>query len=194
MKKLFALLAFIPLAASAEPLNPGTFELSSETNLSLLSQSTELKANGQSVSGDQTNWNLRGLGLYYIAPGVGIGGTLSYQSESMKFGDFVDSDTSTLTIGPAIGADLPIAPQVSAYGRASLVYAQLSANLGLGNGNVNSSGFGFGLEGGIKYFVVKAVSLDAGVGFQYLNLSGDVDTTSTGFGVNFGLSVYFGRI
>jgi hypothetical protein len=42
---------------------------------------------------------------------------------------------------------------------------------------------------------VKNLSLDGAIGFQYLSLSGDstpsVDVSSTGFGVNLGVSLYF---
>ncbi|HEX9241843.1 MAG TPA: porin family protein [Anaeromyxobacter sp.] len=196
MKKLFALLALFPVAAFAQAIDPGTLELSGETSLSFLSSSIDVKSGGATTSGDQQNWDLRGSGLYYVAPNIGVGATLSYQSETLKVDGIFDNKTSTFTVGPAVGVTFPVAPQVAVFGRGSIVYAESSMNFG--GGDVNSSGWGIGLEAGVKYFPVKAISLDAGVAFQYLSLTGDtspsVDISSTGIGVNVGVSVYFGRL
>jgi opacity protein-like surface antigen len=197
MKKLLALLALVPLVASAQDfpakLKPGTFELAGSSNLSVLSSSNDYKSNGQSVSGDQTNWNVQGFGLFYVAPNIGVGGTVSYQSLKLS-GDFADATIDTFSIGPAVGFSFPVGPQVDLFGRAAIVYASQEFGAGAGE-NIKSSGFGFGLQAGVKYFVLKNLSLDGAVVFQYLSLTADstpsVDITSTGFGANLGISVYF---
>jgi hypothetical protein len=196
MKKLLvALVALFPLAAFAQSqpskLSVGTLELAGDTNLSFLSADTTFKANGGSVSGTETTWNLRGLGLFYVTPNVGVGGTLSYVSDDTSVTGF-KLKTDTFAIGPVVGLEFPVAPQIDLFGRASLVYASRTFDTGT---EFKSSGFGFGLEAGAKYFIVKSVSLDGALVFQYLSLTSDstpgFDITSTGFGVNLGVSIYF---
>jgi hypothetical protein len=195
MKKLLALVALLPLAAFAQQqpakLSVGTLEVSGDTNLSLLSANTTFKANGVSSSGTETTWNVRGLGLYYVTPMVGVGGTLSYVADDTSVDAFT-LKTDTFTIGPVVAVELPVAPQIDLFGRASLVYASRTVDTGT---ELKSSGFGFGLEAGAKYFVVKNLSLDGALVFQYLSLTADstpgFDISSTGIGLNLGISIYF---
>jgi hypothetical protein len=195
MQKLLALLALLPLAAFGEPINPGAVELSGESSLSFLTSDTTLKSSGGAASGNQQNWDLRGAVLYYVAPNVGVGGTLSYQSEALSVPGVLDTTSSTFALGPVAGLDVPLSPLVDGFARGSVVYAARTMNFG--GSHVRSSGWGLGLEVGLKYFLVKQLSIDGGIGYRYTSLTGDttpsVDVSSSGVGVNLGLSLYFGR-
>jgi hypothetical protein len=67
------------------------------------------------------------------------------------------------------------------------------------NEDTDYNGYGVRVGAGLKYFPVPAMSLNAGVGYQVLKVTGDpapgVERTlrASDFGINLGLSVYLGR-
>jgi hypothetical protein len=195
MKKLLVALAMVvPMFARAD-LAPGTFELSGSTNLGFSSGSVKQEQGGLSGTTDTTDYGLSGTGLYYVAPNLGLGLTLqyAYTSEKDEFG--VKTSLSTLLIGPAIAYEVPVAPQFAIFGLGQIGYAS-ATNTETGFQDVSASGFGLGLEAGVKYFIVKNLSFNAALDYQYRQVKTDEAVertiTTSDFGLNLGLSVYFG--
>jgi hypothetical protein len=190
MKRIAILLAMAPALASANDLAVGTFELSGATNLSF--ESTSLKPDGgQSVDFGTTN--LSGTGLYYVAPNVGVGARLGYLSQSVKVAGQKTTE-SEFFLGPAAAYEIPVAPELAVFGLLTVGY--VSRTVEDAGASVTLAGPGFGLEAGVKYFPVKMLSVDAALGYRYASLSSDtspsVDFSNSGFGLNVGLSLYFG--
>jgi hypothetical protein len=189
MKKILVALAMFPMVAAANDLSAGTLELTGDSNLSFNSGSVKVK-DGSTT--DTTDYGLGATGLYYVTPNVGIGASLQYSNSKEKVGG-VESGLSTLLVGPAVGVDFPVAPQVSFFGRGAVGYAS-STLTETGSPDFDLTGYGFTVEAGVKYFVTKAFSLDAGLGYDWLQLKkSPAEITTSGFGVNVGLSVYFGN-
>lgn len=188
MKKILVALAMFPMVAAANELSIGTFELTGDSNLSFNSGSVKVK---DGTTTDTTDYGLGASGLYYVTPNVGIGATLQYSNSKEKVaGD--ETGLSTLLVGPAVGLDFSVAPQVSVFGRGVVGYAS-STRTATGSPDVDLTGFGFNLEAGVKYFVTKAFSLDAGLAYDWVQLKkSPFEVTTSGFGVNAGVSVYFG--
>jgi hypothetical protein len=190
MKRIAIVLALVPALASANDLAVGTFELSGSTNLRFESQA--LKPDGGETI-DFGTTNLNGTGLYYVAPNVGIGARLGYVSESTKIAG-EKSELSEFFLGPAVAYEIPVAPELAVFGLLDVGY--VSRTFEAGGFSATAAGPGFGLEAGVKYFPVKMLSVDAALGYRYASLSTDtnpsVDLSNSGFGLNVGLSVYFG--
>ena len=193
MKRIAIVLALVPALAGAADIAPGTFELSGASNLGLNGGSIKTSVNGFSDTTDTSNYGLSATGLYYVTPNVAIGGTLQYLSDTTKFSDGTKDSTSTFLIGPAIAYEVPVAPEFAVFGLFDIGY--VSQKNESGGASITASGFGLGLQAGVKYFPVKQVSFDAALGYQYASTSTDTtpkaDLTTTGFGLNAGLSVYF---
>jgi hypothetical protein len=191
MKHVLAVLAMFPMAAFAASSVPvGTFELGGSTNLGFHSASEEIEG----LDGiDQTVWTLGGTGLYYVSPNLSVGGRLNYASVTTDFGgDKIG--TSTFFLGPAVSLAEEVSPQVELFGVAAIGYARRNQSE-TGFDDVTGSGPGFALEAGLKYFVIKNVSFNASVGYDWANYSVDVpggsfDVTDSGFGLNVGVSIY----
>jgi long-subunit fatty acid transport protein len=187
MKKLLVALALFPMVATANELSVGTFELAGDSDLNFRSGSVDVKNGG---STDTTNYGLGATGLYYVTPNVGVGAALQYAYAKESAGG-VDTSLSTLLIGPAVGVDFSVAPQFSLFGRGAVGYAS-STQTQTAMADINPTGYGFSLAAGVKYFPVKAFSLDAGLGYDWVKLTkSPLEVTTSGFGVNLGVSVYF---
>lgn len=181
-------LALFPVLASANEVSTGTFELSGGSSLGFKSGSIEVK-DGETT--DTTDYGASVSGLYYVTPMVGVGATLQYSNSKEKTAG-VETGLSTLLVGPAVGLDVPVAPQLSVFGRGAVGYAS-STRTETGRPDFDLTGWGFALEAGVKYFVVKSFSVDAGVGYEWTKLKkSPVEVTTSDLGVNLGLSVYFG--
>jgi hypothetical protein len=193
MKKILVALAMFPMVAAAHDLAPGTFELSGGSNLGLNGGSVKTSVGGVSDTTDTSNYALSATGLYYVMPNFGVGLTLDYAADNQKFSDGTKDNLSSFLLGPAVSFEVPLAPQFSFFGRGDIGYVSATRDTGV---SVNATGWGLGLEAGVKYFPVKVISFDAGLGYQYRSVSTDQtpaqDITTTGFGLNLGLSVYFG--
>lgn len=199
MKKLLVALALFPMAAFAN-VSTGTFELSGGTTLGFSSGSQETELAGASDTTDITRFGLGGTGLYYVTNNVAIGGRLGYLDTEFKYAGGDRFETGTLFLGPAIAVEGEVAPQISVFGVGSLGY--VSDKTKTTNGGLvtedNGSGLGFGLEVGAKYFVVKNFSFNAALAYDWAKLSmdstpaGTPKRTDSNFGLNVGLSVYFG--
>jgi predicted porin len=195
MKRIAIVLALVPALASAHDLTPGTFELSGGSNLGLNSGSTKQEQSGASAKTDTSNYGLNTTGLYYVIPNLGIGLGFGYRSDSEKDAFGVKTTTSQFVVGPAVAYEVPIAPEFSVFGRGELDYVSGKTTV-TGLSDASASGYGFQLEAGVKYFLVKNFSFNAGLGYQYAtvddNSTPKVTTTLSNFGLNVGLSVYFG--
>ncbi len=186
-KQILVALALFPVVAYAE-ITPGTLEVSGNSSLGFNAGTIDVKS-GQST--DTTDFGFAANGLYYLTPNIGLGVTVDYSNSTTKSAG-VEHGLSTLLFGPAVAVDYPVAQQLSLFGRGMFGYAS-SKYTETGSPDVTPSGFGFGLEAGVKYFPVKNFSLDAGIGYDWVRLKEDpVEVTNSGFGVNVGLSVYFG--
>lgn len=197
MKKILVALALFPMAAFASGITPGTVEVAGGTNLGFTSGSSKLdQGAGGTTTTDTTKYGLNGTGLYYVTPNLAVGARLGYTSQTDKVAGVKTLDDSTLFLGPAAAYELEVAPQISVFGLAALGYARETA---LEGGSTHTgSGFGFGLEAGAKYFLVKNFSFNAALAYDWQQVSFDSvngvtpKKTDSGFGVNLGLSVYFG--
>lgn len=206
MKHVLAVLALFPAATFAAGANPahaasptaapeveaGTIEIGGSTNLGFRSGSEKESTPGGSATTDVTTWSLDGTGLYYVNPNFSVGGRLAYdrRTEDDGGGDFT---RSTLFIGPAVAFEQGVAPKLAVFGLASVGLARSSREQG--SVSVSGSGPGFQLEVGAKYFVVKNVSFNAALGYEWLRTSFDVGgvttkNTDSGIGLNVGLSFY----
>lgn len=200
MKKLIVALALFPAAAFAN-VSTGTFELSGGTSLGLASTSQKTELGGLSEKTDVTQFGLGGTGLYYVTEHVAIGGRLGYLSTEVKYPAGDKQESGQLFLGPAVAVETEIAPQVSVFAVGSLGYVSdktKSTDVGGAVTEDNGSGPGLGLEVGAKYFVVKNVSFNAALAYDWAKLSmdstpaGTPTRTDSSLGVNLGVSVYFG--
>jgi hypothetical protein len=208
MKAVLVVIAALPVAAlAADPadVSRGAVELSGGTALSFTTGSTTLRPDAPGaaeVETDTTSYVLDAAGLYYVARNVGLGLSLAYDKETEEIGAN-DLRSWVLLVGPAISAQLPVAPQLAVYGRASIGYAA-SRTWGEEIPDLKGSGYGLGLRAGVRYFPVAQFSLDVGVAYAYAKLTTDATTTptivlpetegtSSGVTLSAGLSVFFGR-
>lgn len=211
MKKItgiLAAMALLPAAAYAEndaSIERGAVEVGGDMTLDLSTGSVKQKFDAPGAVEqkiDTSTVELDVSGLYYVAPNVGLGLAVLYSKETQE-ADGIEETSSTAVVGPAISAQLPLAPQVALFGLAAVGYAS-STFSATGDPDLEASGFGFVLRGGIKYFVAKQFSLDVGLRYTLINLERDAIVTATGtipeldtkvstVGVSAGLSVYFGR-
>ncbi len=183
MKRFLVMLALAPTLAAANELSVGTFQLSGNSNLGFSTQKTKITGFEDTTD---TTFNLSGSGLYYVTPMVGIGAVLEYDHTTEKSGG-VETKMSTLLIGPKVGLDFPVAPQLAVYADGDIGYASADVE------GHSATGFGFGLGAGLKYFIVPAVSADLGLQYRYVKVSeSGVDLKVSDFGLAVGLSVYFG--
>jgi predicted porin len=194
MKKIVVALAMVPMLARAD-LAAGTFELSGGTNLGFSSGSSKVEQSGVSDTTDKTDYGLNTTGLYYVIPNLGVGLTLNYGYAGEKSPAGAKSSTSTFLVGPALGYELPVTHEVAVFGLGQVGYASSKLTED-GSPNVSASGFGFGVEAGAKYFLVKNFSFNAALRYEYQQVKTDETVkrtlTDSGFGLNVGLSVYFG--
>jgi hypothetical protein len=196
----------VPFVASATDLSAGVIQLKGDSTVGYKSSTDETKfSNGSKDKTDSTAFNVGVQGLYYVAPGIGLGGVVSYLSQTDKNdagAGKVETDTTALLIGPAVGIDYALTPQVSLFAEGAVGYATASMkSSGPGvvvTDKVSMSGYGFEIVGGLKLFLERHFSFDVGVGYMYIDVKnndekfGKPKNTQDTVGLNLGLSVYFG--
>ncbi len=206
MRKIFVALAMVPMLAQAAELAPGTIQVTGSSNLGfVLGSEKETVAGIQDNKVDTTAFGFGVTGLYYVIKDLGVGLDLSYVNSSLEYpaGDVGANkrDSSTLQIGPAIEYDYPVAEKASVFALGSIGYVtstQTDTDNGVKEPAIERSGYGLKLGVGARYFVAKSFSVDAMLGYDYRKLTQDVtagpkpEFTTSGFGVNVGLSVFFG--
>jgi hypothetical protein len=195
-KRILVVLAMLPTFAMAADLTPGVIEVTGSSNLGFDSSSSKFE--GAANSTDTTRYGLDLTGIYYLTPNVGVGLRLGYTNEETKFAG-AKSGVSTLLLGPAVGFEVPIQDKLAFAAQGDIGYASATFTES-GQPDTNASGWGLGLGAGVKYYVVPAFSMNAGLVYNYTKLTYDAtagspkqDLTSSGFGLNVGFSVYFGR-
>jgi hypothetical protein len=190
MRKIVVALAMVPMLARAD-LTPGTFEVQGNSNV--LFNSGSEKVTGSETK-DTMEYGLDVRGLYYAIPNLGVGLTLGYGNLSSKVAGF-KSGSSSYVVGPAVAYEVPVAPQLAVFGFGDLGYVSETQTAD-GAADVKATGYEANLELGVKYFLVKNFSFNAGLGYSYTSVKDDatpqLTTTTRGFGLNVGLSVYFG--
>lgn len=200
-QQLLAALALFPMIAGAADLAPGTLEVAGTTALGFSSVSSDSERNGSTDTVDATALGGITSVLYYLAPNIGVGLSGGYgytKAESAT----MTSKTSSLSFGPAVSFQVPVAPQLALFGRGHLDLIRGSSTV-TRSGVPSSStvkatfdGHQLGLQAGLKYFPIPAVSFDAGLAWTRHRLEDDsspsATETTTNLGVNVGVSVYFG--
>ena len=189
MRKLLAVvlaLSLAPAVATASNLEAGVVQVSGGLDLSYSSTTTEAEGFEDQ---DDSVFTLQGDALFYAVRNLGIGLFVSFQDSSSEEGA-ITFDQQTTIIGPIAAYNLSIAPQASLFVGAGIGYAKLEVD------TIDASGYAWLVRGGLRYFVVPAVSLDASIGYQMMSI--EVSDTNTqvdsgGLAVGLGLSVYFGN-
>lgn len=206
MRWILVVLAVVPMLAQAAELAPGTIQVTGSSNLGfVLGSEKETVAGIQDNKVDTTAFGFGVTGLYYVIKDLGVGLDVIYENRSLESppGDVGANkvDSSMLQIGPAIEYDYPVAEKASVFALGSIGYVTSTDNV-TDNGDkqpaIDKSGYGLKLGVGARYFVAKSFSVDAMLGYDYRKLTQDVpaapnpEFTTSGFGVNVGLSVFFG--
>lgn len=197
-KRFLVVLAVLPMLARAAELSPGVVEVTGSSQLGFTSSSSKLE--GSSESSDTKSYGVDATGVYYLTPNVGLGLRLGYASLEDTVRGVTDTTRGT-TIGPAIALELPLQEKLALAALGSIAYAtsRYSSTDPAFGASVDASGWDFQLGGGLKYYVVPAFSLNGGVGYRHTKLDYDgqgrtrTTYTTSGFGLNVGFSVYFGR-
>ncbi len=202
-------LAMAPFAARALDVSAGTVEVRGDSNLGFSFASTDVSGSLPGSSTDNTLYGGDLTGLYYVVPNLGIGLALSYSASETKSVGF-KSTSSNLLVGPAVAFVYPLQEKLSLalQGDAGWVRSKSKTTFndtgigGLAGGESNSSGFGFELGAGVRYFLARSFSVNAGVAYVHEQTtvdapSGtglpDIKFTTSGLRVGAGLSVYFGN-
>ncbi len=189
-KRILVALAMFPVVAQAE-ISAGTFELSGDTTLTFSQGSVERTTGGFTDQVDTTDLQLSASGLFYVTPNVGVGLGVDYIDSTRESGG-VKYGSSVLVIGPGLGLDFPVAPKLSLFALGTIGYASATYTE-TGTSSSTPTGWGLGLEGGIKFFPVSSVSLNAALGYNWVRLKEDpVEVTNSGIGLSLGVSVYLG--
>lgn len=207
---LAAVALLLPVAPRAAgdltaDLSAGTFQLVGESALGFRTGSTTMKFDAPGApetSSDLTEYGLDVAGLYYLVPDVGLGLSVSFDRSTEETAG-VEERTWTVTVGPELSVQKAVAERVAVFGRGMVGYATARMS-GTGEPDLSATGFGVGLQAGVRYFVVKQVSIDAALTYTYVKLTTDEVTTPTGtipelearsssFGFGAGVSVFFGR-
>lgn len=159
-------LAF-PAYAQEYAIDQGSFIL--DGTVSFSSDGGDLYEN---LEGDRSNTVLLNpSALYFVAPGVAIGGELLVEYASQ--GEF---SATAIGVGPEIAyffgeADSSVYPFLAA----SVSYVSLSSDF------FDASGIGFGLNAGAAFMLTRSVAISGSVGYDLQNLSVDqADETFSG--------------
>jgi hypothetical protein len=208
MRAMLVVVAALPIttfAVDPADISRGTVELSGGTALSFSTATTKVKPDAPGapeVETDRTAYLVDTAAFFYVAPNVGLGLSLSYERETEEIGAN-DQRSWILLVGPAVTAQLPIAPRFAVFGRGTIGYAA-SRTWGEEVPDLKGSGYGLALQAGARFFPVAQFSLHVGLAYEYAKLTTDATTTptaivpeteatSSGITASAGLSVYFGR-
>jgi hypothetical protein len=181
MRRLLLVLALVlPAFVHARELAPGTLEIAGGSSLSFSNLEIEVEGDDQDTDTFQFDLN----GYYYVVPNLGLGLGLLYQDISNDPG----SDVTSVAILPQLTYQVPVADKLGLFVGAGLGYASVEMD------DDDASGLAWMVEGGLKIFPVRWLSLNGGVRYTGYNLEtdGDLEVDVSDFTVGAGLSFYFG--
>lgn len=178
MLGLAVLVSFpLTLAAQEYATDRGSFILGGSA--SFVSQGGDLYEN---LDGDRLNTlTLNPYLLYFITPGLGIGGELALSRASQG-----DSDATVLGVGPTVayyfgGPEASVRPFVEAHA----AYLSLDSDFG------DATGWGAGAGAGAAFMLTRAVALTVGAVFEVHNLSiDDFDEDGNEFRIEAGIAAF----
>lgn len=148
-----------PAAAQDYPVDQGAILL--DGAVSLISQGGELYEN---AGGDRYNsLLLNPTVLYFVAPGVAVGGELYVENASQG-----DASRTTIGVGPTLayffgGPDSSVYPFVGG----KILYGSTNTE------GVDASGLGFGFGAGANFMLTESVAISTQVDYTIENLSVD---------------------
>jgi len=182
---VISLLCVSTTVSYARDLGKGTIEISGDFDLSV--DSVDLKPEGfDKITTDTTTLSVDAL--YYVAPNIGVGLTLTHESVEEKSG--ADKDKTTIKIiGPAVSYNISLNDKTSLKLQGAI--ANVSIDL---DDTTTIDGFGWNIGAKVSYFLNEFVSLDAGLDYLSASLeengSPSIDVDLTGFSTGVGISVY----
>ena len=183
LKHVVALFAVLAVASSASAqdfaIDQGSLVLDGTISYSSDGGDLYENADGDRVSTALLNPSV----LYFVVPGLAIGGELYVESASQ--GDF---SLTTIGVGPEVtyffgGPESTVFPYVGV----NLAYASLSSDA------FDASGIGFGFGAGAAFMLSNSVAITAGGSYEITNLSIDqVDDTQSGntFRLELGIAAF----
>lgn len=205
-RTFLVVLAMAPFAARALDVSAGTVEVTGGSNLGLSFSSTSFS--GASGSTDTTQYGGDVTALYYVVPNFGVGLAVGYDRTENKASGSTFTSWSYL-VGPAVGFVYPLQEKLSlslqadaGWVRSKSTFSISDTGVGLVGLDSSSSGFGFDLGAGVRYFLSRSFSLNAGLTYTYERTTvdaptgspfGDTKFTTSGLRLGAGLSVYFGN-
>jgi hypothetical protein len=191
MKKVVLIAAGVLTLAStgyAKTIEAGRLELSGTSSAMYASQSIDMEG-FPDVDVSATSLALEGN--YYPFRNFGIGALLSYMKADLEVSS-EDLKVSMGLIGPQLKYNLSLSERVSCFAVGSVGYIKSEVEV-LQLINEDADGWYWNLGGGIKFFALENVSLDAVLRYQDASLEGkmvdNIDISGYLFGA--GLSVFF---
>jgi hypothetical protein len=208
-RTFFVVLAMAPFAARALDVSAGAVEVTGGSNVGLSYSSTSASG-GATGSADTTQYGGNVTALYYVTSNLGMGLAVDYSRAESKSTQARFTSWS-YQVGPALGFVYPLQEKVSLslQGDAGWLRSHSSSSFSGGGGlaalDGGSSGFGFHLGLGLRYFLSRAFSLNAGFTYSHERTKDDgppagappgiapIALTSSDLRLGAGLSVYFGN-
>lgn len=203
MKKLFLVSALALFGAMNAQTSKGSWVLSGKAGLGFNSAIQKYKANGTTVDGPKVSiLTITPSVGYFVMDNLAIGLDLNYTSTrtTVKINELdldYDSTNSTLSLLPNATYYFPTGSNFRPYLGAGIGIGSTKAMNPLTDEESTASGLLWGAKGGFVYLLNNSVGLDFGLSYNNLTTSETIQnikvTTTTGnFGVNAGISVFFG--
>jgi hypothetical protein len=191
---LAALLAAAPLASRAAVIEPGTFEVSGGSGLSVTGTTIEFE--GDPIEVETTTVALTLNGAWYPIQNLGVGLLLDHRSSSVEVEGSPELESTATMVGPQLRFNVPIAERVSLRFAAALglVAGQQDFVDDLGGvGQVDFDGSFFQAGAGFSFFVNPHVAFDAGLTLERISTEDDLSSleeTDDSARLGFSISVF----
>jgi outer membrane protein len=204
MKKLLLAGAVALFGFSNAQMTKGDWVISGNTGLGFNTQSSKMKANGQSEDGPKiSRFSVTPSVGYFVIDGLAVGIDLGFDSTTQKqdgskvtISTFSVMPTATYYFNtggkffPFIGAGIGYASTKTKYNIANAVYDPI-----LFSGDATEDGLAWKAKAGVTYMATQSLGINLGLGFdQYYTkdtyFNTEVKTTRSNFGVNLGFSYF----
>ncbi|GEN74731.1 outer membrane beta-barrel protein [Chryseobacterium hagamense] len=204
MKKLLLAGAVALFGLSNAQMTKGDWVISGNTGLGFNTQSSKMKANGQSEDGPKiSRFSVTPSVGYFVIDGLAVGIDLGFDSTTQKqdgskvtLSTFSVMPTATYYFNtggkffPFIGAGIGYGSTKTKYNIANAVYDPI-----LFSGDATEDGLAWKAKGGVTYMATQSLGINLGLGFdQYYTkdtyYNTEVKTTRSNFGVNLGFSYF----